>query len=282
MTGRPSMTPAIDSNDVLYIPGAGGTIYKRSSANSATATTTQICFYGLSTYQGDTTGFGNNVQICTPIVVDANNNIYFGFYVNENFYTNANNTPSLKSGIAKISSTGVETWVAIDSITGDTDDEVQTNCEPAISNDGTHLYVAYASCSGPPGSAYGSWEYYANPKLDELNTSDLSKVATVGLTIPVSTPTDPDAFAYVMDDGTATPMVGPDGDVYYGVWYNNIERGFMLHYSGDLTTQKLSGAFGWDDTAAVVPANIVPSYTGTSSYLILTKYNNYADYERLW
>lgn len=265
----PSMTPAIDSNDVLYIPGAGGTIYRRSSANSATATTTQLCFYGLSTYQGDTTDFNNNVQICTPLVVDANNNVYFGFYVSSSFYTSGSNTPGLKCGVAKISSTGVGTWVAIDTITGDSGDEVQTNCEPAISNDGTHLYVA---------SKQALWYNYGNPKLDEINTSDLSKVGTVGLTIPVSTPTDPDAFAYVMDDGTATPMVGPDGDVYYGVWYQNIERGFMLHYSGDLSTQKLAGAFGWDDTAAVVPASIVPSYTGTSSYLILTKYNNYADY----
>jgi hypothetical protein len=264
----PVMATAIDSNDVLYYPGAGGTIYQRSSANSASATTTQFCFYGLSNYQANPTAFNNAVQIDTPIVVDSSNNIYFGFYVDSSFYTDSNNTPGLKNGIAKITSTGVATWVAIDSVTGDTGDEIQTNCEPAISNDGLHLYAA---------TKLSLWYNYADPKLIELNTADLSTVNTVNLTIPVSNPVDPSAFAYVMDDGTSSPMVGPDGDVYFGVWYTNISRGFMLHFSGDLTTPKTAGAFGWDDTAAVVPSTIVPGYTGTSTYLICTKYNNYAD-----
>jgi hypothetical protein len=264
----PSMTPAIDSNDVLYIPGAGGTIYQRSNANSATATVTQLCFYGMGNYSANTSAYNSNVQICTPLVIDGNNNVYFGFYVASSFYSSGSNVPGLKCGIAKITSSGVGSWVNVDTITGDSGDEVQTNSEPAISNDGTHLYEATKTAL---------WYNYGNPKLIEINTSDLSKVATVSLTIPASTPTDPSAFAYVMDDGTASPMVGPDGDVYFGVWYQNIERGFMLHYSGDLSTKKVAGAFGWDDTAAVVPASCVPSYTGSSSYLILTKYNNYAD-----
>jgi hypothetical protein len=265
----PVFATAIDSTDALYYPGAGGTIYKRASANSASSTVTQLCFYGLSNYTGNPTAFNNAVEIDTPIVVDSSNNIYFGFYVDSGFYGDSNNTAGLKNGIAKISSTGVGTWVAIDTITGDSGDEIQTNCEPAISNDGTHLYAA---------TKQALWDQYSNPKLIEINTSNLAKVNTVGLTIPVSSPSDPYSFAYVMDDGTASPMVGPDGDVYFGVWYQNIERGFMLHYSGDLTTQKTAGAFGWDDTAAVIPASIVPSYAGTSTYLICTKYNNYADY----
>jgi hypothetical protein len=51
----------------------------------------------------------------------------------------------------------------------------------------------------------------------------------------------------------------------------------MLHYNATLTTTKIPGAFGWDDSASVVPAALVPSYKGHSSYLVLTKYNNYAD-----
>ena len=74
-------------------------------------------------------------------------------------------------------------------------------------------------------------------------------------------------------------MVGPDNDVYFGIFGNpaNGSRGFMLHFSSDLTVEKAPGGFGWDNTAAVVPASMVPSYTGTSSYLLFTKYNNYAN-----
>jgi hypothetical protein len=67
--------------------------------------------------------------------------------------------------------------------------------------------------------------------------------------------------------------------VYFGVlenpFPNHNDRGWLLHYNGDLTQTKIPGSFGWDDTASVVPASMVPSYTGTSSYLVMTKYNNY-------
>jgi hypothetical protein len=49
-----------------------------------------------------------------------------------------------------------------------------------------------------------------------------------------------------------------------------------LHFSSDLSTTKIPGAFGWDDSASIVPASMVPSYTGSSKYLLMTKYNNYA------
>src|SRR5439155_26664331 len=52
-------------------------------------------------------------------------------------------------------------------------------------------------------------------------------------------------------------------------------RGFRCHIFNHLAAQKTPGAVGWDDTASVVPAAAVPSSTGTSSYLLFTKYNNY-------
>src|SRR5262249_32842343 len=84
--------------------------------------------------------------------------------------------------------------------------------------------------------------------------------------------------AQIFDDSSASPMVGPDGDVYYGVLGNpfNGSRGSMRHFSGALTHAKRPGAFGWDNTASIVPAAMVPAYGGNSSYLIFTKYNNYA------
>jgi hypothetical protein len=87
--------------------------------------------------------------------------------------------------------------------------------------------------------------------------------------------------ANLIDSGTASPTVGPNGDVYIGVLESPFSNshGWLLHYNSTLTTAKPAGAFGWDDTASIVPRSMVPQYTqamSTSPYLIMTKYNNYA------
>jgi len=88
--------------------------------------------------------------------------------------------------------------------------------------------------------------------------------------------------AGISPDSSAAPTVGPDGDVYFGVLENpccrsHNDRGWMLHFNAKLTETKTPGSFGWDTTASVVRRDLVPSYAGTSRYLILTKYNNYVD-----
>ena len=86
--------------------------------------------------------------------------------------------------------------------------------------------------------------------------------------------------AAISDDSTASPTVAPDNDVYIGILSNpgNGSRGFLLRFSSDLTIAKTPGGFGWDYTPAIVPATMVPSYQGASSYLIFSKYNNYAGF----
>src|SRR6185369_13355183 len=85
---------------------------------------------------------------------------------------------------------------------------------------------------------------------------------------------------WVYDLSTASPTVGPDGEVYYGVletpYPSNNDRGWMLHFDATLTTPLTPGGFGWDDTASTFASSAVPQYTGASSYLLMTKYNNYA------
>jgi len=87
--------------------------------------------------------------------------------------------------------------------------------------------------------------------------------------------------AEIPDESSASPTVGPDGDVYFGVLEANFpahnDRGWLLHFNSDLSQQKITGSFGWDDTPSIVPASAVPSYKGTSTYLLMSKYNNYAD-----
>jgi hypothetical protein len=87
------------------------------------------------------------------------------------------------------------------------------------------------------------------------------------------------AAAWISDDATSSPLVGPDGDVYIGVLANNEPahnfRGWLLHFDATLAHSRTPGSFGWDNTPSIVPKAMVPQYTGSSSYLLLTKYNNY-------
>jgi hypothetical protein len=96
-------------------------------------------------------------------------------------------------------------------------------------------------------------------------------------------PIDPVSLAQASlpNDGTSSPMVAPDGKVFFGVLespgLSNNGRGWLMQYTSTLVATGFIGAFGWDDTPSIVPISIVPSYAGTSPYLLMTKYNNYAN-----
>jgi hypothetical protein len=209
----------------------------------------------MANYNVDPVHYSQHVQINTPLSADTAGNLFFGFVV-----SGATQLP-LQSGIARMGASGVGIWVSAAIAAGDpTMNKVAHNCAPAFSADGTKLYVAVNN---------GKAGY-----LLELDSTTLSTLAKVRLKDPKS-----GLDALVSDDASATPTVGPDGDVYYGVLENpfpqNNDRGWLLHFNGSLSSAKTPSAFGWDDTASVVPVSLVPSYAGTSTYLLMTKYNNY-------
>jgi uncharacterized protein (TIGR03437 family) len=253
----PEFSPAITPGLTLYFPGAGGTVYSRANPDAASGTQSQLAFYGMTNYQANPAAYNSGVMINTPIIADPGGNIYFGFVV-------IGNTPlGLQSGIARISASGQGTSISVTAASGDgTMTEVVQNCAPALNWNLGMLYVAVSN---------GSAGY-----LLELNSTTLQPVARVVLTDPVS-----GQAAMLDDDGSATPFVGPDGDVYYGVLENplgeNHYRGWLLHFNSGLSQKKTTGDFGWDDTPSLVPGFMAPGYTGTSAYLIMTKYNDYAN-----
>lgn len=239
----------------LYYPAIGGTVLYRDNPDAASGSQGRLAFYGIANYNADAAHYQHNVQINTPLSTDGNGNVFFGFVVSGSTQT------ALASGIARIGADGSGTWVSAAVASGDSAMlQVPHNCTPAISADGTKLYVAVSN---------GKAGY-----LLELNSSTLATVAKVRLKDPKS-----GQDALISNDASATPTIGPDGDVYYGVLENpfpeNNDRGWLLHFNSSLSTSKTPSAFGWDDTASVVPISMVPSYTGTSSYLLMTKYNNY-------
>jgi hypothetical protein len=252
----PEFSPALTPSQTLYFPGAGGTVYFRQNADLASGNQGQMAFYGIANYQANPQSYNSNVMINTPLVSDSQGNIYFGFIV-----TGA--TPlGLQSGIARISASGQGTWTAAATAAGDsTVTEVVLNCSPALNWNLGMLYIAVSN---------GSTGY-----LLALNSTTLQPLARVALTDPVS-----GQLAMLDNDGTASPFIGPDGDVYYGVLESplgeNDYRGWLLHFNSLLSQKKTPGAFGWDDIPSLVPAFMVPSYSGTSTYLLMTKYNDYA------
>lgn len=145
--------------------------------------------------------------------------------------------------------------------------QVVQNCAPALSNDLKTLYAA-VSDSGAAGYLVA---------LKSRTLARLKPTERVRLLDPKS-----GSDATLSNDGSASPTVGPDGDVYYGVLEGpccgeNHARGWLLHFDGALSQVKTPGAFGWDTTASIVPTSEIPTYSAPSSYLLMTKYNNYAE-----
>ena len=253
----PSFNLTITANNRVYAPGAGGKLYYRDNVDSASGTLQTAVFYGASVYAGATAALDAAVMVSTPITVDAAGNAWFGFFVG------GANPAGLSSGVARLSANGVGTWQAASVLANDNGiDRVAMNSAPALSTDGATLYVAVSN----------SLERGYLLALDSATLAIKNKVSLI----------DPQsgAAARIPGDGTASPTIGPDGDVYFGVLESiqgaNNSRGWMLHFNATLSQTKVPGAFGWDNTASIVPSASVPSYTGTSTYLLATKYNNYA------
>ncbi len=253
----PSFSPVL-SNGKLYMPAAGGTVLVRDTPDQASGKVSRLVFYGAGNFEGNRQLYSDNVEINTPITADSSGNLYFGFIV-------LGSTPvNLQSGLARISATGEGSYVAATAAANDPQiTKVDMSCAPAISYDGKILYV------GVNNRDFGFGYLLA------LDTQTLKTIRAVRLIDPNS-----GSDAEITDESSAAPTVGPDGDVYFGVLENPFpghnDRGWLLHFSAGLVTEKIPGSFGWDDTASIVPASTVPSYSGTSKYLVMTKYNNYA------
>jgi hypothetical protein len=243
----------------LYYPGAGGTVYFRDTSDAPSGATGQLAFYGLGNYAAAPGTFNANVKINTPLSTDRYGNIYFGFQVT------GPTTPALQSGIARVAEDGTGTWLAANAAANDVGvNKVVMNCAPALSNDHKTLYATVSVGN------------YSGGYLVALDARTLAPVSRVRL----KDVQNPGNDASLLDDGTSSPTIGPDGDVYFGAFENpsgsHNYRGWLLHYDATLTQSKPAGAFGWDQTASIVPASLVPSYPGASKYLLLSKYNNYA------
>ncbi len=251
----PPLPAALLPSRTLAVAGAGGTVLMRAHANLKVGAVRRRVFYGAAEWKAHRSAYDKAVQITTPLTAAPNGSVYFGFTV-----TGA--TPAhLSSGIARIDARGHATWITASAAAGNrTVTGVAISCAPALSPGGTTVYITVTSPT--------------RGILVGLDAATLKPRFHVALKDPVS-----GRPAVISTNSSASPTVGQDGDVYYGVQENPVlshdGRGWLLHYNATLTKTKIPGSFGWDNTVSVLPARAVPGYHGTSRYLLVSKYNNY-------
>ena len=252
----PGPLPAslIDDHRVA-VAGTGGTILVRTNVDHAHGGVRRLAFYGLPHWRAHRAAYRAAVHITTPLTTGPDGSLYFGFSATKDA------PDGLTSGVARISISGHGSWVSARALAARSGhSEVALNCAPALSPDGRTGYVALMSGD--------------KPLLVGFAADNLKPQYRHGLSDPqTGRPAD------IYGGSSATPTVGPDGDVFYGVLGNPLNRhharGWLLHFDSRLRTVKTPGSFGWDQTVSVVPSSAVSSYHGSSPYLLVSKYNNY-------
>ncbi len=253
----PPLPAVLTPSTTLAVAGGGGSVLMRKHADRSTGSVRRRVFYGAAQWRAHRAAYDKAVHVTTPLTAGSDGSLYFGFTV-------TGSTPAhLSSGIARIDPHGHATWISAAAAAGDKAiSNVAMNCAPALSPSGRTVYITVTG--------------HSRGILVGLDATTLKPRFHVLLKDPVS-----GLPAFISTSSSASPTVGPDGDVYYGVlenpFPNHDDRGWLLHYNATLTQTKTPGSFGWDNTVSVLPARAVPGYHGTSPYLVVSKYNNYLD-----
>jgi hypothetical protein len=251
----PPLPTVVTPAGTLAVAGAGGTILMRENADAAAGAVHRSVFYGAAQWKAHPSVYNKAVHVTTPLTAGPDGAVYFGFTV-------TGRTPAhLSSGIARIGADGHASWIRARAAAGSrVITRVAINCAPALSPDGTTVYLALTG--------------HRRSMLAGLSATTLRPRFRAVLKDPLT-----GRPAQLLASSTASPTIGPDGDVFYGVEENPFGthdgRGWLLHFNATLTRARAPGSFGWDNTVSVLPARAVPGYHGTSPYLLVSKYNNY-------
>jgi hypothetical protein len=255
----PPLPATLRDDSHAVVAAAGGTVLIRRHANRAQgADVRRVAFYGIHAWRAHRAAYRRSVFITTPITTGPDGSLYFGFSAT------AGTPGHLRNGVARIPLSGKADWVSARALAGThRGAHVALNCAPALSNDGATAYVALDS------------HKRQRPVLAGFDPHTLKPEFRHGLRDPQT-----HQPASLFENSSATPTIGPDGDVFFGVLGNPLTkhdfRGWLLHFDRNLRKVKTPGSFGWDQSVSVVPSSSVPSYRGHSSYLLVSKYNNYA------
>jgi len=301
---EPVFHPAL-ANGSLYVPGAGGSIWKVNAS-------------GVGTRINPFNNVSSSRFTASPLTVDGNNNIlynviqlksgtkdWFADDIVDSFLIRV--SPS--GNIEKVSYSTLTTGAPLGSaqcVNAFTTEALPwppsptavpasvpcgtqrpgLNISPAVAPDGT-IYVATRGHL----LSRETWMLAINPNLTQkwirsmrnrFNDGCGVPLASGGQLPPNGTPggcraganfgvdpaTNAPGGARILDDSSATPVVAPDGSVYYGAYTRyNYAQGHLLHFAanGDFLGYF---RFGWDVTPGI--------YTHGGTYSLVTKDNHYA------
>ncbi len=158
------------------------------------------------------------------------------------------------------------------------------NIAPAIAPDGTiytvsknHFVSRYNYLIAVNPNMTGKWAASMRGRLNDgcgvsfpignPGGAGANGGCNAGATFGVDPATNEPPPARVLDDASSTPVVAPDGSIFFGAYtLYNWAQGHMLHFSanGDFLN---SFNFGWDNTPAIYP------HGGT--YSVVFKNNHY-------
>lgn len=153
------------------------------------------------------------------------------------------------------------------------------NVAPAVAPDGTiytiarnHFVTRYGYVVAVNSNLTPKWTASMHGVLNDGCNVQIPPNGTpggcsVGATTGVAPDTNSLPSGRILDDSSSSPVVAPDGSVFYGSYTRyNYAQGHMLRYSS--TGQFLNSfIFGWDVTPAI--------YSHGGTYSVVTKDNHY-------
>jgi hypothetical protein len=299
---EPVFHPAL-ANGSLYVPGAGGSIWKVNSSGSGTR---------INPF--------NNINAKTytasPLTVDANGNILYNviklgggndFYSQDivdswiirvspsgniekvSYSTLTTGTPAGNAQCANAFSTQPLPWPPSTTSVAPTvqcgTQRPGLNIAPAVAPDGT-IYVATRAHL----LSRETWLLAINSNLTQKWIRSLRNRFNDGCGVPLSAggqlpangapggcragslygvdpATNASGGGRILDDSSASPVVAPDGSIVFGTYTRyNYAQGHMVHFAanGDFLGSYL---FGWDVTPGI--------YAHGGTYSVVTKDNHY-------